>query len=283
MKTSKEIYSNLNLGNNVETEQLQKIKNIELQMLKDVDYVCNVNNIPYIMAYGTMLGAIRHQGFIPWDDDIDICMKREDISRFCLAFKHLYKDKYNIVESKRRPIYFYMIEKKGTRVYELGCDNINLITGVKIDIFPLDYAGTDKEKIITKLQVLLIRAASLRQDFCYPSPKLMEINNRQVRNYYMIRRAAGMVFFIFPRKFYLRLYKKICISTKKSDVVCCGINRKHYKLNIIESRKRYKFEDGEFWGPKDGDYYLQNTYGKDYMILPPMNKRENHSYIRVDL
>ena len=163
MNSSKTVYSSLIMEEKLDSKIVDEVKSIELKMLLAVDKVCEELNINYIMAYGTMLGAVRHKGFIPWDDDIDICMMRKDIPKFLEVFLCKYGQTYRLVDNGREPIYFYIIEKIGTTVFELGRDNEKLVTGVKIDIFPLDYV--DSEKLDNRNQVKIKKISMIFHGF----------------------------------------------------------------------------------------------------------------------
>ena len=76
----------------------EELKNSQMNILKFIDRVCKENDIPYFVSYGTLLGAIRHKGFIPWDDDIDICLYREDYDRFLNIVKEMKDDRYQVLD-----------------------------------------------------------------------------------------------------------------------------------------------------------------------------------------
>lgn len=144
---------------------LQDVQSFSLEILKDVHAFCVENNINYSLAYGTLIGAVRHQGFIPWDDDIDIIMPRPDYDRFCreyhsdkfktavagtpsvyIAFSRVYDDQYTFVENRQMPW-------------------ASFETGVWIDIFPIDAVCDDYDTFINtgkKLQKLWIRTCHAR-------------------------------------------------------------------------------------------------------------------------
>ncbi len=118
----------------------QELKDIQLDILKRFDEVCRNNNLEYSLAYGTMLGAVRHKGFIPWDDDIDVVMKRADYNR--LMDLQYEDENYAVKDYRHSASYYYpfakMIDKR-TVLYEQGRIDKNM--GVYIDIFPLDYCN----------------------------------------------------------------------------------------------------------------------------------------------
>ena len=125
--------------------RLKDIQSVSLEVLKDVHDFCITNDIRYSLAYGTLIGAVRHQGFIPWDDDIDIFMPRPDYEKFCKIYP---SEKYKLISSYDQDSYLAfsrVCEMDKTLVKEFvpwcKCD-----TGVWIDVFPLDGAEENKEE-----------------------------------------------------------------------------------------------------------------------------------------
>ena len=141
---------------------------ISLEILKDVDAFCKANGIRYSMAYGTLLGAVRHKGFIPWDDDVDIVMMRSDYERFCREYK---SDKYELFGNPRTSdayvAYARVADMKDTesRTYIPWAGN-RQDQGVRIDVFPLDYAPDDEqEQLLQRLLHGLLYALLLPSPF----------------------------------------------------------------------------------------------------------------------
>lgn len=284
MKSSKAIYSALKFESEATAEQIEKIKQLSLQLLKDIAQVCDECGYSYMIAFGTLLGAVRHKGYIPWDDDVDILMHRAEVEAFLKTFQEKYPQKYNVVEIKRRPIYFYTIEVSGTEAVELSTDNPNLITGVKVDIFVLENSHHNHmvDKIQRMLRKILVMSSSLAQDFLCPSLTLMSIKNAEVVRYYNIRRFWGMFCAIIPKKYYEKFYLSLC-NNSESDYKFVGIGKEIYPTRKAYAYTKYEFENTEFRGPEDYDTFLSVSYGKNYMQLPPVEKRETHSFLRLKL
>lgn len=124
-------------------EDLRKLQLIELEMLLEVDRICRENKIRYMISSGTLLGAVRHKGFIPWDDDLDTYMLREDFEKFCEEWnKDADKDKFFLQTYKTDPEYrwgYAKIRRKGTEYLRDGQEAIKCMSGVSMDIFILDY------------------------------------------------------------------------------------------------------------------------------------------------
>ncbi|MEG0324706.1 MAG: LicD family protein, partial [Raoultibacter sp.] len=122
-------------------EILRKIQLMELEILKDVDRVCCENDIVYWLDSGSALGAARHNGFIPWDDDIDIGMLRDDYDRFLAVAPQALGDRYEVVDplsSDRHPAMFAKVWLKGTKFYTVETLDAGVFQGVGIDVMPYD-------------------------------------------------------------------------------------------------------------------------------------------------
>ena len=130
------------------TINVEELKQVQLDILKFVDEYCKKNNLKYYLAYGTLLGAVRHKGYIPWDDDIDLLMFREDYEKFVTSFKD---ERYKVFATEVNAKYPYPFAKVGdtTTYFEEEIKDV-MDTGVNIDIFPLDYLPEDKVKSVTK-------------------------------------------------------------------------------------------------------------------------------------
>lgn len=126
--------------------KVEELKQIQLDILKFVDKFCKENNLKYFLAYGTLLGAVRHKGYIPWDDDIDIIMFREDYEKFVTTFKDV---NYKVFATEVNSKYPYPFAKVGdTRTYYMEEIKDVIDTGVNIDVFPLDYLPENRIKDI---------------------------------------------------------------------------------------------------------------------------------------
>lgn len=125
----------------MEENQLKNCQKIELEILKDFRQICESLGLQYYLTAGTLLGTIRHQGFIPWDDDIDVAMPREDYDKFAMLGAEKLGDGYiyqSHITEPNFPYYFAKIRKTGTRVEEPILRSIPMDQGIYIDIFPLD-------------------------------------------------------------------------------------------------------------------------------------------------
>ena len=267
-------------------EQFRKMQLIELDMLKEFDRVCNENNINYVVIGGTMLGAIRHKGFIPWDDDADICMLREDYEKFKLVKDKLNHDICFFQDHTTDPEYrwaYGKLRRTGTKYVRLGQEHLKCETGIFIDVFPLD----DLPKSLPGQMI---------QDFyCFCCRKILwaEVGKKAcggIKKLWFSLLSKIPTHYVFSL---LNVYIKK--SSNKRDrlvrTLCyTSIGKLYYKHPLKErygmpkkwftERARYDFENIQVWGHKDYDTVLTFWFG-DYMTPPPEGKRECHSPFSV--
>lgn len=249
----------------------EEIKTVSLQIMVEVHSFCEKNDIRYTLGYGTLLGAVRHKGFIPWDDDLDILMPRPDYEKFCNTFK---SDKdYEVISSYTNNCYLAyarVCDMKATLVepYAPWCDRI---TGVWIDVFPIDGAHIDQNK----------------QDNQY----IKALNTYDALNSFRV---------VFKNKFnglvdYLRYIKRVLMyknikslsdtlskickevhfgETKFIQDFSCPVTRKKqiYSLSCLNEFILIGFEEYSFYCMSGYHEALECWYG-DYMKLPPIEKR----------
>ena len=128
---------------------LDEVRSIQLEILEYIDYVCKENKIEYWLDGGTLIGAVRHGGYIPWDDDIDIIIRRKDYDRALQLFDE-YSNRFKVLSHKKTDGYYYAFGKvidTNTRLVEKGIKPINEM-GVYVDIFPLDYIPSNNEELV---------------------------------------------------------------------------------------------------------------------------------------
>lgn len=258
----------------VETRELQ---NHLLSMVKQFHEICVENNLVYYIVGGTLLGAVRHHGFIPWDDDIDVAMPREDYNLLKSISNQIFPEYLEIKfyeNTPNSPIHFVKLVDNRTTLIENGYRDY--YEGVYIDIFPIDGAPNKASKI-KKQQILARIYTSLILNHCYT-------DGRQG-----LRKAYGFFAKLLNMdKLHYSLEKTITqFPYESSEVVgnylgAYGI-REFIPKKCFGTPKTYKFEDTELYGPEDYHYYLTSIYG-DYMQLPPVDKRVNtHQYYYVSL
>ena len=255
-------------------------KTISLDILVDVAIFCEKNNIKYYLSCGTLLGAIRHKGFIPWDDDVDIMMPRPDYDRFLDTYNN---DKYKLCKPSKGRYYYAKVYDSNTIKIEKGVDYKKYQPlGVDIDIFPLDGIVND-EVIIKKLHnksaklELLLRLSN--QPIFYRKNPLKCINR-------IIPRIIGS-------KNIVRMIEKNAQTYKyeDSEYVIRMRNTPNgftgaLKKDVYDPPIKKEFEGHMFYVPRDYDTWLTRFYG-DYMKLPPKEKQiahhNNDCYMKEDL
>lgn len=247
-------------------EELSRIKEISLEMLVDFDKFCKENNIEYMISFGTALGAVRHGGFIPWDDDVDVDVHIDDYAKLVKAwFKNGDKEKYFLQTKKTDPYIlfpFYRLRKNGTTWTDDGCEKIPIHWGIPIDIFPIYNSSSNPH--FFKLQRKIFKKA---RKCCGCAWKSFD-GSRKTR---AIKKTSTL--------FWLWLLKITSDLCKKSNAVYYPYGtggRCKGKIDDFFPAKPIMFEGVELMGPANPHGYLEWQYG-DYMTPPPEDKREGHS------
>lgn len=271
----------------ISENQLDELKKANLELFQKFHDTCEENGIRYSMAYGTMLGAIRHKGYIPWDDDIDVVMLREDYNKLCSIM--LDNEKYYIRNrdtDKYCSLTFGKFTKKDTVLTEFQTDGVPQKYGIFIDIFPLDYMPNNKfvRNFRKTISTLGARCASLVNDFKYPSKTILSVmkENKTIKKRYNLRRFLGFFASILPLKFWTWLTLKADVYNKPTDTLWVGVGHATFPKCEFENLSLYKYENKKFYGFTNYDKYLSEAYG-DYMQLPPEEDRTSHMYVELKL
>ena len=259
-------------------------------MLKDISNFCDNNGICYYLCGGTLLGAVRHEGFIPWDDDMDIAMPRPDYEKFLKMYNN-YGHRYEVNGIENNPSWhstFARVEDKCTVLYEGTLKKKYWKRHVFVDVFPLDGIPDDpkEEARFMNRQNLLGIITNASAFRFYPSRHYSDSkkSNTNLRNFARtISKYLAVVLFSWVNtqkiiKLVNQNSRKYKYGSTKSVGITVSVWNRHFEQSSAESfaeRVKFKFEDGEFWGPKGYDEYLTKTYG-DYMIPPPDKNRVSH-------
>lgn len=251
------------------------IQKIQLDILLYIDKFCKKNNIEYFMNYGTLLGAVRHKGFIPWDDDIDISMTRENYEKFNKIFNNK-NSKYKILSLKTDKQYYNNFIKvyDSSTVIKSNKTRKNYETGIFIDIFPIDYF--EDKSIINKayiLESLKYISFSKKEHILYKNSPFK--NMYRLLLWYLLRLINPRIFAILIENL-IKKYKSknptfaafIISTAKEKDILPLNIGKKLILLN---------FEGHLFSAPKNYDEVLSSIYG-NYMIHPEKEMQIDHQF-----
>lgn len=264
----------------------EMLKCKELEILQDINDICEKEKIKYSLAYGTLLGSIRHEGFIPWDDDIDIIMLREDFNRFKKIIQNNHNEKYFVQDYKSEKNYtnsYPKLRMNDTVLLEKSTMNLDIHHGVFVDIFVADYLPTNKILILIQKIVLPIISHIIR------AFNLDHVKSARCFSHKIIKGMLLILNKIIPNTILHKIHNSIATigNKNKSDEVCVMVSEEcnFMKRNSMPRRYfdelvKYKFEDSEFYGIKEYDTILTKLYG-NYMELPPENKRVAHSFIKI--
>lgn len=258
---------------------LDELKKVQLDVLNEFHNICINNNIKYSLGCGTLLGAIRHKGYIPWDDDIDVYLLREEYEKFAKIYTSLTEGRYKFVSLET--------DKKWCHAYGKFYDSETMLIepktryepniGINIDIFPLDNVP-DSESAWKKynkkrkfLQLLLTsKITKIRKDRSFAKNcfimflKLIAIG--------VSARRLGEMASKYAQKY-------DGVDTSRVFETVQGIYIKSpFRVSCIEEVQLHQFEDKCFYIMSGYDEYLTVSYG-DYMTLPPVDKRRTHHFV----
>lgn len=269
----------------MEREVLRRVQMVQLEIAKEIRRVCEENDIQYFLADGSFLGAVRHQGFIPWDDDMDMGMMRSDYEKFCRIAPQKLKPEYCLQTWYTDPNYslpFGKVVKRGTVYLENKKSRRLKENGFYVDIFPYDYVPEDsRERSTLAANLLSIYRVKLMKSGYKPWMENDSIvwKKRIGYLYYQLKSL-----FVSQRDL-AKGYDALAVALHDSKVICeqsALPKPDYYDADCLEEFADYVFEGEIFKGPKNYDKYLTSLYG-DYMVLPPEDQRENrHQIIEID-
>lgn len=251
-------------------EDIQELRAIQMGILDDVHRFCETHGIRYSLSSGTLIGAVRHKGYIPWDDDIDIYMMRSDYERF-LASYHDEQGLYRVLDPKKEQHYYYTFAKVvdlRTKMVEKETEGYEI--GVYIDVFPVDYVTEnlqERERIFQLKHLLYkIRRCKISQSnplhsplayWCYRClPVSVAMLNRWIECLIVLREPTGT----------------ICHMTEAGPSIrgCFPATDMEQLIDMPFENRTYKVMAGY-------EDHLRRTYG-DYMQLPPEDQRVTHKF-----
>lgn len=265
-------------------EEFRKMQLLELDMIVELDRVCRKHNINYCITCGTLLGAVRHKGYIPWDDDADIAMLREDYEKFKLVAHEMNSDICYFQDHFTDPEYLWgygKLRRTGTSFIRAGQEHLKGKTGLFIDIFVLDDVPTN------------ILGMILQDFYCFCLRKILwsrvgKINDKGFTKvwyslishipvdwvYSCVKKMADKSNNSTPNRVRTLLFPsfgKLYMKNKHPVAIRFGMPKQWFL-----ERQEYDFEKHRFYGTKDYDSFLTYVYD-DYMTLPPESQRQPHA------
>lgn len=265
--------SEIDFSKQVSVEELHRVM---LHILQEIDAICREENIRYFLIDGTLLGAVRHGGFIPWDDDADIAMPRQDFERFCEIAQEKLGDRYFLQTDKTDPRYtlFHIPAKvRDNHSTFIECYGDQYHQGIYVDIFPVDTLSVEnaekelrQKKIIHLLSVL--KAPIEFRNF----PSL----------HFFARLAIQLIGRLVPRKCIKKYIEKVKAANRSgtpSSQYTYGMETPwscRFSQEDLFPLKTMNFESIPFFVPHHPDAILTTIYG-DYMVIPPKEQQHTHA------
>lgn len=264
-------------------EILNHMHQLHLLLADELKRICEKHGIRYFMIAGTLLGAVRHKGFIPWDDDMDFGMLRPDFEKFLqVSKKELDMDRFYL-QTDRNDLYytfnFAKLRLNGTKVFEEFSSKVSTNQGIYIDIFPID--AVDDRALKAAIQY---KSFWIFRNLLWVKCGYGEEERKRKLNYKIAKLCAAP----FSIEFLKKMKHKTITSCKSGEtrkVVTSdgtyGLGKETLDAKWVNELSDYIFEDRTYPGIADYDGYLSYFY-KDYMKLPPKDKRNHHGRLEVD-
>ena len=259
---------------------LRSLQLCELDVLQEFIRVCEKNHLQYYLAWGTLLGAVRHQGFIPWDDDIDVCMPWEDYLKLKEACHADLSEAYFYEDWSTHNDYFLhwaKLRKNNTTCMTRSEADLKIHWGVGIDIFPLFPMDDNTVPFSKKMAHTVLELTLQRSYYKYGSEGLKKNMKKIIYSLLPKRCDSAIINYCFK------------VLTKSSDKASYWYDFSELSYRSLLPREvfgegmDYCFEGTKMTGPKDADAYLRKAYGDDYMEIPQVEKQIDHGDLIVDL
>ena len=249
----------------------EEIKEVELGVMDYIHNLCQKENINYSLAYGTLLGAVRHKGYIPWDDDVDISLKRDEYDKLYQAVLRDNDPIYKVASwenDARYPYPFYRVYDART-VYENNYIENDIDLGICVDVFPFDYyADVNKE---------MVKLDTYRRLSVYT---LYGIHSKNAGLKNIIRYLLVLVFRLTRVKTWNKKMNLLSMQANDSDSIDYLMENKRtstkFEKTLLDKVMDSPFEDRIYKIPEASHQILSAIYGDDFMEIPPVEKRVKH-------
>ncbi len=253
---------------------MNQLQEKQLEILLEIDRACKKHNITYMLDGGTLLGAIRHKGFIPWDDDLDIMMNLKDYKKFLKVAEKELNSKFFLqcCDTDRWYLMYTKIRMNGTTMIEQNYEKINFHQGIWVDIFPIVGLDKDEKKLKNKNKALSFSNLLLQDAFFDVTPNL-SVKLKAIKLIPLsLRRTVAKIIRWF-------IFKNIK-NYEYADTYWGFDLTPRFRSKWFEEVTYKQFEGHSFPVPKMYDEFLSCLYG-DYMTPPPPDKRNGGHYISV--
>ena len=253
-------------------EEVKPLQEKQLTILKELKRVCELNNLTYYIVFGTLLGAVRHKGFIPWDDDIDVCMRYDDYKRLEEICKKDLSSDFFLQTADNDPqshLTFKRLRLNATTLIHEDFVDCDINHGIPLDVYPLynlsDNATERKKQIKAAMLYLLLSSGAPPKHH----GKFTRFATSMLLKWYSGKRRQK------------KINKCLQIMTKYNNVQTAEVGmlfgnparcKKAYSAKIFDGTVQLQFEDDTFSAPQDYDGFLSSEYG-DYMQLPPAEQQ----------
>lgn len=257
--------------------ELREMQIVQLEMLVEIDKICTKHNIKYCLGYGTLLGAVRHKGFIPWDDDIDILILRPEYEKLIKICKTELDEKFFFQETRTDLHYrwgYSKLRRNGTEYIRSGQEHMHYHTGISIDIFVMD--NVSDNQFFMRLNDIV----------CFALRKILWSEAGKISEKSALLREWYHLLSYFPVKVVFSIYNRIIKRNNKKETKLVRNmlfqmfhkNQFGYKREWMTNLIKMEFEGHMFSVPKGYDDYLIYNYN-NYMKLPSLDQRIGHEAI----